>query len=170
MAKTKAQKQEILKQYEEYLQNAKAIYIASGDLTANDSNAFKKKLSGDQAKYSIVKNTLFTLAAKNVLSQDLNLSGKNSVVVCLEDVVSPAKSLAELKKESKLNYVMGILEGKIIDASKVEELSKLESREQLLGKLVYLVNYPTTGLARALANNIQKLMYALNAVKDSKPA
>jgi large subunit ribosomal protein L10 len=125
-------------------------------------------LKSHDAKYSIVKNTIFRIAAKNAMDADLNLSGSTSIIVANGDVVESAKLLAELKKEDKATYVLAILEGKILPGEQIEALSKLESKEQLLAKLMYLVNYPTTGLARALNNNIEKLAYALNAVKDSK--
>jgi len=168
MAKTKQQKQDILATYSEQIKNAKAIYLAATKLNANEANDLKKKIYPDQASYSVVKNTLFTLAAKNVLGEDIALSGPNSALICNDDVVSPAKALAELKKQDKANYVLCILDGKVLEAEKISALASLESKEELLGKLMYLVNYPATGLARALNNNIQKLLYALNAVKDSK--
>lgn len=170
MAKSRSQKQEILASYEEYLKNAKAIYLASTKLTANEANDLKKKIFGDKATYGIIKNTLFSIATKNVLGEDVTLEGQTAAIVCMDEVVNPAKVLAALKKEDKAAYVLCVLDGKVIDASKIADLANLESREQLLGKLMYLVNYPTTGLARALANNIQKLMYGLNAVKDAKSA
>jgi large subunit ribosomal protein L10 len=170
MAKTRTQKQEILASYEEYLKNAKAIYLTSTKLNANEANDLKKKIFADSASYGVVKNTLFTIATKNVLGAEINLEGATAAVVCMDDVVNPAKALAALKKENKAAYVLCVLDGKVIDPSKIADLANLESREQLLGKLMYLVNYPTTGLARALANNIQKLMYGLNAVKDAKGA
>jgi large subunit ribosomal protein L10 len=168
MAKTKAQKKEILSQYEQYLKGAKAVYLASTKLNANESNELKKKLKAQNAIFSVVKNTIFTIAAKNVLGEDIDLQGPVAVISSNGDVVEAAKLIAALKKEKKADYVLTILDGKVMEGSQIEALSRLESREQLLGKLVFLVNYPTTGLARALANNVQKLMYALNAVKDSK--
>lgn len=158
----------MLSQYESYLKDAKAVYLASTKLTANESNKLKKDLKAGNAVFSVVKNTLFEIAAKNVLGEDLTLEGPIGVVAVNGDVVEAAKTLAGLKKEDKATYILTILDGKVMEADKIDALSKLESREVLLGKFVYLVNYPTTGLARALANNVQRLMYALNAVKDSK--
>jgi large subunit ribosomal protein L10 len=168
LAKTRQQKKEMLSSYEEYLKSAKAIYLASTKLTANESNSLKKDLSSGQATFNVVKNTLFGLATKNVLGEDITLAGPVAAIVCTDDVVAPAKKLSELKKEDKASYVLCILDGKVIDVSKIDSLANLESREVLLGKLAFLVNYPATGLARSLANNIEKLLYALNAVKDSK--
>lgn len=168
MAKSRQQKEDILSQYEEYLKNAKAVYLASTKLNANEANALKKKLVATDSKYNVIKNTIFGLAAKNALGEELNLEGPVSAVFSNGDVVEAAKLLAELKKEDKATYVYAILDGKLLDAEKIDALAKLESKEVLLGKFMYLVNYPTTGLARALANNIEKLAYALNAVKDNK--
>lgn len=168
MAKTRKQKEEILAQYEQYLKGAKAVYLASTKLNANEANALKKKLKEQDATYGVIKNTIFTIATKNALGEEIKLDGPVAAVVSNGDVVEAAKLLATLKKEDKASYVLTVLEGKILEAEKIDALSKLESREVLLSKLVYLVNYPTTGLARALANNVQRLMYALNAVKDSK--
>jgi large subunit ribosomal protein L10 len=168
MAKTKQQKQDLLQSYEEYLKNAKAIYLASTQLGANETNDLKKNLLKNDSEYAVVKNTLFRLAAKNVIGEELSLEGQNSAIVCLEDVVEPAKALSLLKKGDKAKYVLCILDGKVIDVSKIDSLANLETKEQLLGKLMYLVNYPTVGLARALNNNVERLLYALNAVKDTK--
>lgn len=168
MAKTRQQKEDILSQYEEYLKNAKAIYLASTKLNANEANTLKKKLKAFDSTYGVVKNTIFGIAAKNAIGEDLNLSGPVSAVVANGDVVEAAKLLAELKKEDKATYVHAILDGKLLSADQIDALSKLESKEVLLGKLMYLVNYPTMGFARALVNNIERLAYALNAVKDGK--
>src|SRR5688572_12843529 len=143
MAKTKQQKQEILQSYEKALKEAKAIYLASTQLDANQTSDMKKRLTSDNAKYSVIKNTLFNIATKNVFGEDLNLKGQTSVVVCFDDVVAPAKELAELKKQEKAEYVLCILDGKVLEPSKIKELANLESKEVLLGKLMYLVNYPT---------------------------
>ncbi len=168
MAKSRQQKEEILAQYEQYLKGAKAVYLATTKLNANEANDLKKKLKAQDATYNVIKNTVFGLAAKNVLGQDVNLQGPISIVISNGDVVEAAKLLAALKKEQKADYVLTILEGKVMDASQIDVLSRLESKEVLLGKLMYLVNYPTMGFARALVNNIERLAYALNAVKDSK--
>lgn len=168
MAKTKGQKQELLTTYEDYLKKAKAVYLASTRLNVNETNDLKKKLLQNDSRYAVVKNTLFRIAAKNVWGEELSLEGQHAAFFCLEDVVEPAKTLSGLKKEEKAKYVLCILDGKVIDVTKIDSLANLESKEQLLGKLMYLVNYPATGLVRALSNNTEKLLYALNAVKDSK--
>lgn len=168
MAKTRQQKEDLLSSYEGFLKNAKAVYLASTKLSANDASNLKKDLIAKDARYYVLKNTIFALAAKKILGENLNLGNQTAAIFCSDEVVEPAKVLSTLKKENKAEYILCILDGKVIDVSKIESLANLESKEQLLGKLMYLVNYPTTGLARALNNNITKLLYALNAVKDKE--
>lgn len=168
MAKTKAQKSQLLAQYEQYLKEAKAVYLASVKLTANETVDLKRSLKNHDATYTVIKNTLFRIAVQNTFKKEFDLKGPVSAVAVKGDIVEVAKELAKLKKEEKAHFISMIFDGNIDDGTKIDQISKLESREQLLGKLIYLLNYPTAGLARALANNIQKLLYALNAVKDLK--
>ncbi|BDQ04787.1 MAG: 50S ribosomal protein L10 [Candidatus Dojkabacteria bacterium] len=168
MAKTKAQKSQLLAQYEQYLREAKAVYLASMNLTANETVELKRRLKNHDAVYTVIKNTLFRIAVQNTLNKEIDLKGPISAVTVKGDIVEVAKELAKLKKEDKAHFISMILDGNIDDGTKIDQISKLESKEQLLGKLMYLLNYPTAGLARALANNIQKLLYALNAVKNLK--
>lgn len=168
MAKTRKQKEELLAKYENFIKQANAIYFVNANLSANDTNAFRKKLNNVNSKYHLLKNSLINLAIKKVLEKDYEFKGKVSGVVVFGDVVESAKLLEELKKEGKATYIASLFEKDIKSEEFISKLASLESRDVLLGKLMYLINYPTTGLARALANNIQKLLYALEAVKTSK--
>jgi large subunit ribosomal protein L10 len=168
MAKSRSEKESIVKRYEELINNSKAIYFANADLSVNETTDLKKKLYESQGYLTVVKNTLFKIALKNSLQKDIPMEGKNTGVFCYDDVVSPAKFLKDLKKEEKLEYVMCFIEGEQLEPEKIDSLAQLETKEELLSKTVYLFNYPLTSFARSLNNNIEKLCYALNALKDSK--
>lgn len=168
MAKNKSEKKEIVKKYEDLINNSKAIYFANADLTSNETTDLKKKLHESNGVLTVVKNTLFKIALKNSLDKDLDIQGKHTGIFCFEDVVLPAKLLKELKKEEKLEYAICFIDGEQLEAEKIDSIAQLETKEELLSKTVYLINYPLTSFARSLNNNIEKLCYALNAVKDSK--
>lgn len=168
MAKTRKQKEKILSKYQELINTAKAVFLISANLNGNETTGLRKKLNDFNAKFHLLKNSLITLAIKNTLNKSLVLTGKVSGVFVHGDIAEAAKCIEELKKEGKAIYINSIFEGDIKSGDFIEKLAKLESKEVLLSKLVYLVNYPTTGLARSLSNNIQKLIYALEAVKASK--
>ena len=57
---------------------------------------------------------------------------------------------------------------KILCSTDIEEISRIESREALLGKLVCLVNAPLSGLACVLSQKVLSLLYVLKAIEDKK--
>ena len=72
-------------------------------------------------------------------------------------------------KSNKKGEVLGaIVDGDIISSDDVKALSKLPSREALLGQVVGLMAAPLTGLVTVLDANIKGLVVALNAIKEKK--
>ena len=114
--------------------------------------------------YSVVKNTLTELAAKEagVTAFDGQLSGPSAIAFITGDPVEAAKGLkAFAKQNDKLVIKGGVLEGKIISADDVNKLADLESREVLLAKAAgamkaslfgaaYLFQAPLAQAARAV--------------------
>ncbi len=168
MAKVRSVKEKILADYKVLMENSKAVYLTSARLTANETTELRKKLREVGANIHVLKNSLMSMAVKNVLGSELELKGPLAGVFASDDVVKTAKIIDELRKQDKLSYVYCILDGRISDGNRIQEIAGLDSREVLAGKLVYLLNYPTVGLARALVNNIERLLYALDALKKTK--
>ena len=93
---------------------------------------------GANTKYSVVKNTLTKIAAKNAgvdLADDL-LAGPSAVAFVKGDPIDAAKSLKNFQKENPFLVIKGgIFEGKAITTAEIMKLADLESREVLLSKL-----------------------------------
>jgi large subunit ribosomal protein L10 len=93
---------------------------------------------GAETKYSVVKNTLTKIAAKNAgvdLSDDL-LAGPSAVAFVKGDAIDAARNLKNFQKENPLLVIKGgIYEGKFITTAEIMKLADLESREVLLAKL-----------------------------------
>jgi large subunit ribosomal protein L10 len=106
-------------------------------LTVTSMKALRRSL-GAGTKYSVVKNTLTKIAAKNAgveISDDL-LVGPSAVAFIKGDAVEAAKSLKNFQKENPLLVIKGgIFEGKAITTADIMKLADLESREVLLAKL-----------------------------------
>lgn len=168
MAKTRSQKQKILEEYDQLIRQCQAVYLVNLSAKANEVSVLRKKLKKAGASMHVIKNSLFKIATQKVLEAEIDFKGPISAVFTQEDIVQPAKILSELQKEGKVTYISSIFEHKISNAALIEKIANLESREVLLSKLMYLVKYPMTGLAYALANNMQKLLYAINAIKEQK--
>ena len=97
-----------------------------------------RRALGNKTKYSVVKNTLTKIAAKNAgvdLSPEL-LVGPSAVAFIQGDPIDAAKSLRDFAKENPLLVIKGgIYEGKAVTKEELMQLANLESREVLLAKL-----------------------------------
>jgi len=106
-------------------------------LTVTSMKALRRSLGAD-TKYSVVKNTLTKIAAKNAgveISDDL-LVGPSAVAFIKGDAIEAAKSLKNFQKENPLLVIKGgVFEGKTVTTAEIMKLADLESREVLLAKL-----------------------------------
>ena len=93
---------------------------------------------GADTKYSVVKNTLTKIAAKNAgveIADDL-LAGPSAVAFIKGDAIDAARNLKNFQKENPLLIIKGgIYEGKFVTTAEIMKLADLESREVLLAKL-----------------------------------
>ena len=106
-------------------------------LTVTSMKELRRTLGAD-TKYSVVKNTLTKIAAKNAgvdLSDDL-LAGPSALAFIKGDPIDAARNLKNFQKENPLLVVKGgIYEGKFVTTAEIMQLADLESREVLLAKL-----------------------------------
>ena len=106
-------------------------------LTVTSMKELRRSL-GTTTKYSVVKNTLTKIAAKNAgveISDDL-LVGPSAIAFVKGDPIDAAKSLKNFQKENPFLVIKGgIFEGKVVTTAEIMKLADLESREVLLSKL-----------------------------------
>ena len=97
-----------------------------------------RRSHGMETKYSVVKNTLTKIAAKNagVEIDESLLKGPSAVAFIKGDSIVAAKALKEFQKENPLLVIKGgIFDGKAVSTAEIMKLADLESREVLLSKL-----------------------------------
>jgi large subunit ribosomal protein L10 len=97
-----------------------------------------RRALGSNTKYSVVKNTLTKIAAKDA-GVDIDpslLAGPSAVAFIKGDPIDAAKSLKNFSKENPFLVIKGgIFEGKSVTVAEIMKLADLESREVLLSKL-----------------------------------
>lgn len=156
MAVTKARKSEQLALLETHLKEAKSVAFTSNQkVTVLEVSALKRDLRAQNAIYITAKKTLIRIAFKNVYSVDLDLTtlpGQVAVVIAKGDAIAPLgvtnKYANEWKKEEKMVFVGGYMEGRLMDGAETKKLATLPSREVLLAKLLGSMMSPLSGLAR----------------------
>lgn len=130
-----------------------AVVLEFKGLSVEKDTAFRKSIRESKARYRVGKNTLMRLAAKDTALEPLAASfkGNSSVAVTQDDVVALAKALnGFLKDNPAASFKAGVMDGKQITMKDIEMLATLPSREVLIAKLLYLMQYPVSGLAIAL--------------------
>jgi large subunit ribosomal protein L10 len=121
-----------------------------------------RRALGADTKYSVVKNTLTKIAAKDAgveIAPEL-LAGPSAVAFIKGDPIDAAKSLRDFQKENPLLVIKGgIFEGKNVSVAEIMKLADLESREVLLAKLA--------GAMKATMANAIRTIDALRAKKEA---
>jgi len=168
------EKKKIVAELHERLTKSKVVIVTDyKGLNVETMTELRRKLREAQIDYQVVKNTLLKRAAKETgvaLIQD-ELKGPSAIALSFDDPVAPAKVLMEFaKKNEKLEIKAGLMEDRVLDLTSIKALAALPSREALLSQLLSAMVGVPTGLVRVLNGIPQKLMYALQAIKDQKEA
>jgi len=141
-------------------------------LTVTSMKKLRRAL-GAETKYSVVKNTLTKIAAKDAgvdLSADL-LTGPSAIAFIKGDPIAAAKSMRDFAKENPLLVIKGgIYEGKAITPAELMELANLESREVLLAKLAGAMKGSFAKAARIIDALRIKMEAGAPAVEVAAPA
>jgi len=145
----------------EKMEKAQGVIFAKYQgLTVEEDTELRKKLREAGVEYRVYKNTLTTLAAKELGFDAIEsiLVGPLSIAFGYEDPTAPARVLNDFaKNHKKLELKGGIVQGEIFDADKVEQLAKIPPREVLIAQLLGSFKAPISNLA-----------YLINAIKEKK--
>lgn len=160
MPKTRKEKEVAKAKLVDAFKSAKSVVFADYQgLKVAQADKLRKAAREANVDYLVAKKTLFTLAAKEA-GYDLDarkFPGMMGGAFGLEDEVAPAKVLGDMTKVTSIKLVGGLFEGKMVDADKVIALSKLPSRQQLLGQVVGTIYAPVSAFVRVL-NAIRESM------------
>jgi large subunit ribosomal protein L10 len=135
-----------------------------------------RRALGTTTKYSVVKNTLTKIAAKDAgveIADDL-LTGPSAVAFINGDPIDAAKSLRDFAKENPFLVIKGgFYEGKAVTPAEIMQLANLESREVLLAKLAGAMKGSLAKAARifdALRIKLESEQGAPAPVAEAAPA
>lgn len=153
-AKILEQKKAVVADLAEKLKGAAAgVFVSYEGITVEEDTKLRKELREAGVEYSVVKNTLTRLAAKEAGIEGLDdiLNGTTALGISKDDAVAPARVLAKFAKDHKKFVIKsGFMDGKVLSVEEVDAIATLPSREQLLGQLLSVLNGNLSGLARAL--------------------
>ena len=150
------EKEAVVAQLTELFRNADAVYLTEyRGLTVPQISALREKLGRDTS-YSVAKNTLARIAAKEAGIEGLDelLAGPTAITFVKGDFIEAAKTLRDFAKENKALVVKGgFADGTVYDAEGAKQLADLKSRPELLSEM-----------AGALKGTMSKAAYLFNAL------
>lgn len=174
MPLTKEQKADILQDVTDKMKDAKAVVFADfKGLSVEDMSVMRNSLREQGVQFKVVKKTLIKLAAKEAgfedeISDDA-LEGSVGVAFGMEDEISAAKLLYKFAKTNENLKLRGALfEGRVLSVAETKDLAQLPGKEELLAKLVYLLNSPIQGFHGVLNNTISGFVRVLDAVREKQ--
>jgi large subunit ribosomal protein L10 len=158
---------------ERFQSSSGAVLTEYRGLTVAQVKELRQTL-GQDASFSVVKNTLTKIAAKDAgITADFSrlLVGPSAIAFVGGDVVQAAKGLRDFSKANPLLVIKGgVLDGKIMTPDEITKLADLESRDVLLAKLAGAMKASLAGAAATFAAMPVQMARLLAALEEKRAA
>ena len=152
--KKRSEKQEDLDKLKTVLAKVSTVILTTFQgITVEDDTKLRRAVQAAGGKYQVVKNTLAERAGAGTSAEGLlkNLSGTNSIAYTNTDPVALAKALTKVAKDvPAFKFRAGVVEGRVISIAEIQQLANLPSKEELISKIMFLLNAPAQRIAVAL--------------------
>ena len=170
--KNREQKAEAISEFSDGIgQATNAFVLDFKGITVPQVTELRKQVRETGSEYVVIKNTLALIAVKDTPLTKLtgHFSGMTAVAYNTTDAVALAKVLTKFAKDvPTVQFKGAMLAGQVLPASEIQNIANLPSREELLGKLLYLMQHPIRGLAVVLNGTIRNLAVVLDQVAKQK--
>ncbi len=152
--KKRSEKQQDLDNLKTELAKVSTVILTTFQgITVENDTKLRRAVQAAGGKYKVVKNTLAERAGTGTPVGDLlkNLTGTNSIAYSDKDPVALAKALTKIAKDvPAFQFKAGLVEGRVISIAEIQQLANLPSKEELLSKVMFLLNAPAQRIAMAL--------------------
>jgi large subunit ribosomal protein L10 len=156
---------------EQLAQVSTVILTTFQGIKAGEDTRLRRAVESAGGHYRVLKNTLAERAAKGTPAEPLlkGLQGTNSIAYTNTDPVVLAKVLSKVAKEvPAFRFKAGLVEGRVVSLDELQRLAELPSRNELMAKLVFLLQAPARGLAATLNAVPRNLAAVLNEAVQAK--
>jgi large subunit ribosomal protein L10 len=170
--KPKGKKKEELDELKKDLDQAKNLFVAQFQgITVAQDTELRQKIRGTNSKYRVVKNTLARKAAEGTAAEGVakSFDGSTAIAYNSGDPVSLAKALTAYAKTNPLFvFKAGIVEGRVVNISDIANIAAMPSKEELIAKLLYLINSPAQRLAVVMNGVARNLAVVVGQAVEQK--
>jgi large subunit ribosomal protein L10 len=170
--KTREQKAAEVSELNEQIGKASnAFLIDFKGITVPQVTELRKQVRQANSGYVVVKNTLALIALKDspIINMKEQFTGPTAIAFNATDAVVLAKALTKFAKDvPAVNFKGALLNGQVVPASEIQNIANLPSREELVAKLLYLMQSPIRGLVTVLQANIRNLAVVIDQIAKQK--
>ena len=147
-------KKNAVEEIKNLISSSKSIVLVDyKGINVSDDTALRKSMRENNVVYKVIKNTLFKKACEQlgVTGLDEALNGTTAFAFSGEDETNAPRLVKNAMKDYKaLSIKAGVYNNSAIDEKAVLTLANIPSKETLLAQLLYVLNAPVSGLARAI--------------------
>lgn len=172
MALTRVKKETLVEGYSgSFAAAPHAFLVDFKGVSVPQMTDLRAKIREVGGSYVVVKNTLARRVAEGQPLEALSehFEGPMAVAFHQEDPVGLAKVLSEFAKDvPEFEFKAGLVEGAAVPAEQIKEIATLPSRDELVAKLLYLMQSPVTRFVRGLGSITQQFVGVLDQVRAQK--
>jgi large subunit ribosomal protein L10 len=171
--KTKAEKQQDLDALTEQFQRATAaMLVGFNKLTVAKDQELRNQLREAGVRYEVVKNTLARKAAEGTPFEQAaeHFKGVTAIAMSEGDPVGLSKAISKFTKANPdiFSFKVGVVEGRVVALPDVEAIAALPSKEELISKIMFLINCQAQRLVTVLSAVPRNLAIVVKQIGEQK--
>ena len=171
--KTREQKQKDLDALAVQFQSASAgMLIGFKKLTVAKDQELRRQLREAGATYQVVKNTLARKAADGTpfAQAEEHFKGVTALALAEGDPVQLSKAISKFVKENPevFSFKAGVVEGRVVALKDVEAIATLPSKEELISKIMFLINAQAQRLVTVISAVPRNLAIVVKQIGEQK--
>ncbi len=152
-------------------QSPNAILFAFAGLKVPEVTELRRQVRATQSEYLVVKNTLALLATKGTALEAVaeHFRGATAVAYNRSSPVALAKVLANFAKTNpNLVFKAAVIEGRAVPATEIKTIAEIPSREELVSRLLFLMQSPLRRLVTVLNGPVRNLVGVMGQIAEQK--
>jgi large subunit ribosomal protein L10 len=168
--KSRDEKRKDFEALRQELEKSPAIFVTGFErMTVQQDYELRKTVRGAGGNYSVVKNNIAEKASENLPANQVlgGLKGMSSIAYTTGDPVALAKALTTYAKDNPaFTFKAGFVEGRAVDISGIQNLASMPSKEELIAKIMFLINSGAQRIAVALNGVSRNLAVVLDQARQ----
>lgn len=148
-----------------------AILFGFAGLKVNEVTELRRQVRGARSKYVVVKNTLALRATRGTALEGVakHFTGPTAVAYNASNPVALAKVLTAFARTNpNLVFKAAVVEGRAIEAREIAAIAALPSREELVSKMLFLLQSPMRRLVTVLNGPVRNLAGVMGQIAQQK--